>query len=168
MPDFGPWTLDFGPWTTITHNDYHRGAMDCPAAKLDLQGGSIVIRDRRLGRGLAALLGTPLEADIVNTPVPASGSIEPAPHIDGAPADEVLDDLQPIDEGLDLTAASTAMLANQSTPASETSGLLQLPLSEIEENPFQPRREFSQAEIISLSESLKEHDLLQPILVRRV
>src|SRR5262245_2966190 len=60
------------------------------------------------------------------------------------------------------------MLANQSTPASETSGLLQLPLAEIEENPFQPRREFSQAEIISLSESLKEHDLLQPILVRRV
>ncbi|MBW8885213.1 MAG: ParB N-terminal domain-containing protein, partial [Planctomycetia bacterium] len=58
------------------------------------------------------------------------------------------------------------MLANQSTPASETSGLLQLPLTEIEENPFQPRREFSQAEIISLSESLKEHDLLQPILVR--
>ena len=46
--------------------------------------------------------------------------------------------------------------------------MLQLPLAEIEENPFQPRREFSEAEIISLAESLKEHDLLQPILVRRV
>ena len=32
----------------------------------------------------------------------------------------------------------------------------------------QPRREFSDTEIASLSESLKEHDLLQPVLVRRV
>ena len=45
---------------------------------------------------------------------------------------------------------------------------MQLPLDEIEENPFQPRRDFSDAEIVSLAESLKEHDLLQPILVRRV
>ena len=126
-----------------------------------------MIRDRRLGRGLAALLGTPLEADIVNTPVPASGAIPT--HSDGGTDHAVtVDDFQPLDEGLDLTAASTAMLANQSTPSSETSGLLQLPLSEIEENPFQPRREFSETEIISLAESLKEHDLLQPILVRRV
>src|SRR5438034_10636854 len=90
-------------------------------------------------------------------------------HSDGGADDAItVDDFQPLEEGLDLTAASTAMLANQSTPSSETSGLLQLPLSEIEENPFQPRREFSETEIISLSESLKEHDLLQPILVRRV
>lgn len=116
-----------------------------------------MIRDRRLGRGLAALLGTPLEADVINTPVPASGSLpayEESEHV--------------ADDGLDLTAASTAELANQSTPSSETSGLMQLPLAEIEENPFQPRREFSSSEIISLAESLKEHDLLQPILVRRV
>jgi ParB family chromosome partitioning protein len=45
---------------------------------------------------------------------------------------------------------------------------LQLPVDGIEENPFQPRRDFSQAEISSLAESLKEHDMLQPILVRRV
>src|SRR5437762_14260513 len=84
-----------------------------------------VIRDRRLGRGLAALLGTPLEADIVNTPVPASGAIPT--DGDGGEQAVILDDLQPLEEGLDLTDASTAMLANQSTPSSETSGLLQLP-----------------------------------------
>jgi ParB family transcriptional regulator, chromosome partitioning protein len=117
-----------------------------------------VSKDRRLGRGLAALLGTPLEADIVNTPVPATGAI---PTRGGGEALH--------QGGLDLEDASTiSMLANQSTPAGETSGLLQLPLSEIEENPFQPRRDFSNAEIVSLAESLKEHDLLQPILVRRV
>jgi len=50
----------------------------------------------------------------------------------------------------------------------KSGGMLQLPVSEIEENPFQPRRDFSQAEIASLAESLKEHDMLQPVLVRQV
>jgi ParB family chromosome partitioning protein len=39
---------------------------------------------------------------------------------------------------------------------------------DIEDNPFQPRRIFTESEIASLSESLKEHDILQPILVRIV
>lgn len=45
---------------------------------------------------------------------------------------------------------------------------LRLNVFEIEENPFQPRREFSESEIASLAESLKDHDILQPILVRMV
>ena len=48
------------------------------------------------------------------------------------------------------------------------SDILRLPIGEIEDNPFQPRREFSEPEIASLAESLKEHDLLQPVLVRVV
>jgi ParB family chromosome partitioning protein len=47
-------------------------------------------------------------------------------------------------------------------------GLLQLNVDEIDDNPFQPRRDFSESEIASLAESLKEHRMLQPILVRRV
>ncbi len=43
-----------------------------------------------------------------------------------------------------------------------------LSVEEIDGNPFQPRREFGQSEIVSLAESLKEHDMLQPVLVRRV
>jgi len=54
-----------------------------------------------------------------------------------------------------------------SAPAADAS-LLQLPVDQIEENPFQPRRDFSDVEIASLAESLKEHDMLQPVLVRRV
>ena len=46
--------------------------------------------------------------------------------------------------------------------------ILHLSVYEIEDNPFQPRRVFSESEIASLSESLKEHDILQPILVRIV
>jgi ParB family chromosome partitioning protein len=46
--------------------------------------------------------------------------------------------------------------------------LIMLDVHEIDENPFQPRREFGESEIASLAESLKEHDMLQPVLVRRV
>jgi ParB family chromosome partitioning protein len=53
-------------------------------------------------------------------------------------------------------------------PTEAAGGLLQLPIDQIEENPFQPRRDFSQTEIASLAESLREHDMLQPILVRQV
>jgi ParB family chromosome partitioning protein len=46
--------------------------------------------------------------------------------------------------------------------------VVHLNVHEIDENPFQPRRDFSESEIASLAESLKEHDILQPILVRVV
>lgn len=100
-------------------------------------------KDRRLGRGLAALLGTPLEDELHAEAITASASAPP-------PAD-----LQPLTSDLP-------------TPVHDNGGLLQLPVGEIEENPFQPRRDFSDVEIASLAESLKEHDMLQPILVRRV
>jgi len=108
-------------------------------------------KDRRLGRGLAALLGTPLEAEVV-----AQGS-----H--GTYGTN----------GTDAAASTHAPAAVSSEPRTlnpepSLPDLLQLPLAEIEENPFQPRREFSEPEILSLAASLKEHDLLQPILVRRV
>lgn len=73
------------------------------------------------------------------------------------------------------TAARVALSASTSsvTPVaasieSPEGAMLQLPVLEIQENPFQPRRVFSESEIASLSESLKEHDMLQPILVRVV
>jgi ParB family chromosome partitioning protein len=47
-----------------------------------------------------------------------------------------------------------------------SSGIVLLNVYEIENNPFQPRRDFSDSEIASLAESLKEHEMLQPILVR--
>jgi ParB family chromosome partitioning protein len=56
--------------------------------------------------------------------------------------------------------------ANVQPPAS--TGLVHLSVAEIDDNPFQPRRDFSGSEIASLAESLKEHDMLQPVLVRRV
>jgi ParB family transcriptional regulator, chromosome partitioning protein len=101
-----------------------------------------VSKDRRLGRGLAALLGTPLEDELHREAI----------------ASAIAD-----------SGATTPSLAPSPEPrAPSTGGLLQLPVDEIEENPFQPRRDFSDVEIASLAESLKEHDMLQPVLVRRV
>jgi ParB family transcriptional regulator, chromosome partitioning protein len=119
-----------------------------------------VSKDRRLGRGLAALLGTPLEAEVV-----AQGSPATAGHGTHGTI------------GTDVAASTptgVAAFPGPRTPATpgmpepSAGGLLQLPLADIEENPFQPRREFSEPEILSLAASLKEHDLLQPILVRLV
>lgn len=98
-------------------------------------------KDRRLGRGLAALLGTPV--DDQTTP---SATDDQAAENAGRSSGE---------------AGSADDLTN-------TSPLVDLNVYEIDDNPFQPRREFSEPEIASLSESLKEHDMLQPVLVRRV
>jgi ParB family chromosome partitioning protein len=49
----------------------------------------------------------------------------------------------------------------------DTTGLTMVSVYEIDSNPFQPRRDVDQAEIDSLADSLLEHGLLQPIVVRK-
>ncbi|MEM6979008.1 MAG: ParB/RepB/Spo0J family partition protein [Planctomycetota bacterium] len=89
-------------------------------------------KDRRLGKGLAALLGTDLENDL-------DVSATTAPDEDESP--------------------SSDERAVQS---------LQLDVDAIQPNPFQPRREFNPEEIASLAQSIRNHQQLQPILVRIV
>ncbi len=49
----------------------------------------------------------------------------------------------------------------------ESEGRLELVISDIKANPFQPRREFDQEKLDELAASIREHGVLQPILVRR-
>ena len=42
-----------------------------------------------------------------------------------------------------------------------------VPVSEIEPNPFQPRREFDEAQLAELAASIREHGVLHPVVVRR-
>jgi ParB family chromosome partitioning protein len=44
----------------------------------------------------------------------------------------------------------------------------QIPLQDIDQNPYQPRRSFDEDELASLSDSIKAHGVLQPLVVRRV
>jgi ParB family chromosome partitioning protein len=59
-------------------------------------------------------------------------------------------------------------------PASNTaapqpqSNLNEIPLSEIEVNPFQPRQHFDQDQLKELAASIKVHGIIQPITVRRL
>ena len=85
-------------------------------------------KERRLGRGLEALLGRPL----------ASGG--------------------------DFADASRD-LSEPAVPPRE--GLVHIHVYEIENNPFQPRRDFDEAAIAELSESLDKHGMIQPLVVRR-
>ncbi|HMO15303.1 MAG TPA: ParB/RepB/Spo0J family partition protein [Pirellulaceae bacterium] len=107
-------------------------------------------KKKRLGRGLEALLGaSALETTgQIHSELPNSGD-------------------HPEDCHCERCQREMGALPVSGSGES-TSDLIQLSVHEIDANPFQPRREFSQTEIASLSESLKSHDMLQPILVRRV
>ena len=50
----------------------------------------------------------------------------------------------------------------------EAAELIQVAVDQVDPNPFQPRRQFDPAEIASLADSLRQHGMLQPILVRAV
>ena len=50
----------------------------------------------------------------------------------------------------------------------EESELRPVPVDQIDPNPYQPRRHFPAAEIAALADSIRQHGVLQPILVRAI
>ncbi len=46
--------------------------------------------------------------------------------------------------------------------------VIEIPLSQLRANPYQPRKQFDQESIDELAESIKEHGVIQPIIVRSV
>lgn len=49
----------------------------------------------------------------------------------------------------------------------EGTGITELEISLISSNPYQPRRDFDEEKLVELSQSIKEHGLIQPVVVRR-
>ena len=118
-------------------------------------------RKKRLGRGLDALL---------NSTAAVTEAVS-----DTIAIDDTGSTYERVTVPKSVAAPSSLSVAtessSQSLPDSDAQGdgsVMNLSVYEIEDNPFQPRREFSEAEIGSLAESLKTHDILQPILVRVV
>jgi ParB family chromosome partitioning protein len=66
--------------------------------------------------------------------------------------------------GLEALIPGASATVTAVAPASDYS---RLPLAEIRPNPYQPRREFDEAELAELQASLKASGLLQPVTVRR-
>lgn len=54
------------------------------------------------------------------------------------------------------------------TEADAVGGQSELPLEKIQRNPYQPRKSFDEAELAALSASVKNHGVLQPLVVRQV
>lgn len=70
--------------------------------------------------------------------------------------------------GRGLEALLGGAVAQIASPSSgEDSALRQVPIALIAPNPYQPRREFDEAELSQLEASLSSSGLLQPITVRR-
>jgi ParB family chromosome partitioning protein len=86
-----------------------------------------VSKERRLGRGLEALLGRPPEG-----------------YGDGEP------------QQLNVTGDDSG------------GNLVQVNVYELDSNPYQPRRDFDEADLNSLAESIKQHGLIQPLCVRHI
>ncbi len=94
---------------------------------------------RRLGRGLEALLGRSLEEPATPEPSTTSPSL---------PAG-------------DLGVADPTVMNR------DESGQLWLDLGLIRPNPHQPRKHFDEGEIADLADSIREHGVLQPLVVRQ-
>jgi ParB family chromosome partitioning protein len=58
-----------------------------------------------------------------------------------------------------------ALIANDSTE--ENNGVLELRINEIEPNADQPRKSFDDEKLLNLSESIKQHGIIQPIIVKK-
>ena len=69
----------------------------------------------------------------------------------------------------------SALLDRSATdgPQNEISGeymtgyVTQIPVNQIEPNPFQPRTHFSETELLELTRSIQEHGIIQPLTIRK-
>jgi ParB family chromosome partitioning protein len=72
----------------------------------------------------------------------------------------------------DLGKGIRALLENMDTSLNSEATILgntsNIPLDQIEVNPFQPRHDFDEAAMVELAESIKVHGVIQPITVRKL
>src|SRR5512133_2939149 len=70
-----------------------------------------------------------------------------------------------------LGRGMAALLSNAPSPsaagATAGRGLLSLPVEAVERSPEQPRKRFDEARLEELAASIREHGVVEPILVRR-
>ncbi len=96
-----------------------------------------------LGKGLASLLPGANQQPAAHGSQPSNGSVT-AQSTQG-----------PIKE------------TSESTSASRHMGISVLPIEAIKANEFQPRRDFDQAALEELAQSIRENGLIQPLIVRK-
>ena len=66
-----------------------------------------------------------------------------------------------------LGRGMAALLSNAPPPTAPGRSLLSLPIEAVERNPDQPRKRFEEERLDELAASIREHGVVEPILVRR-
>jgi ParB family transcriptional regulator, chromosome partitioning protein len=72
------------------------------------------------------------------------------------------------DDRLEVDSLPHNVPQTESRPHASASGMTEIPLEEIEVNPFQPRSHFDQDALMELAESIRVHGIIQPITVRKL
>ncbi len=70
---------------------------------------------------------------------------------------------QALGRGLGALLTEMEEVYDNEVPKQHT--IVEIPLSQVRPNPFQPRKSFDEKSLSELSDSIKEHGLLQPIVV---
>lgn len=129
-------------------------------------------RPRGLGRGLSALLGEPVKTDLAPKQPPAN-----APAWDAQAPAEPPKPIDPPRNVFELPVTNTApqppaappvAAAAPATAASNEAGPRSIPIDLVDRNPQQPRKHFDESDLSDLSNSIRTHGVLQPILVRPI
>ena len=68
--------------------------------------------------------------------------------------------------GLNALLGAGATVAHQPEDGDDQTGHSRIDVDAIQQNPFQPRKDFNAEAIDELAESIKQHGILQPLLVR--
>ncbi len=116
-------------------------------------------RPSGLGRGLGAIIPPKVPSGMPSAvqpsaPTPVSSFGPPTEQKPTTPADRQTEQNQ--------SAVQPTLEADQGAR------ILQIPLAQIKRNPYQPRTHFSHDELEELMGSIKEHGLLQPLVVMPV
>lgn len=126
----------------------------------------IMGRQSGLGKGLGALIPPKPQQSVHTSPYPvvppASASPAPTPA-PAAPAPAPA----PVEPRVSTPAPTPVAAPKPPTPATAGQGVdvARIPIESIERNPHQPRIQFDQEELDELMMSVKEHGILQPIVV---
>ena len=126
-------------------------------------------KERRLGRGLEALLGQ-LPGWSGTTP-PGPALVVPPLGGPGAQADPnsgpATIPIRPLDQLPVAPQDPSGLSVAPTAPAeSASAGPLKLPIESIQHNPHQPRQDFDTDELQHLADSITAHGLLQAVVVR--
>ena len=67
-----------------------------------------------------------------------------------------------------LESADTDITSNKKTDTATAGSVSNIPISQIETNPFQPRTDFEAQALLDLTNSIKEQGIIQPVTVRKL